>query len=276
MAAIDASGLLRPGLLAGVSLLLAPDPAEADFAGSLGEAVLAAYRGLGANVSVSAASSQVPLEEQDAATDLAVRDALADTPGVDVLVIDSAALLARAGASARASRKGDEGDGDQADGDEVDGDEVDGDEGDGDEAEGDEADGDRAHEPPDDQPHSALAACLQSAWVLTHSVFDLALLPQERGGRILYLAPRPGSGPHSEPVRAGLENLARTLSIEWARHGITAVTIAPGALTAAEEVAALAAYLGSSAGAYFSGCLLDLRGIEGSRQPPGSSPTATV
>ncbi len=42
---------------------------------------------------------------------------------------------------------------------------------------------------------------------------------------------------------------------------ITAVTIAPGAATTAGEVAALTAYLASPAGAYFSGCLLDLRGV---------------
>jgi hypothetical protein len=38
------------------------------------------------------------------------------------------------------------------------------------------------------------------------------------------------------------------------------VTIAPGTETGAGEVAALSAYLASPAGAYFSGCLLDLRG----------------
>ena len=72
--------------------------------------------------------------------------------------------------------------------------------------------------------------------------------------------PRPDAGEHAPAACAGLENLARTLSIEWARHGITTVTIAPGAETPAGEVAALTAYLASPAGAYFSGCLLDLRG----------------
>ena len=37
------------------------------------------------------------------------------------------------------------------------------------------------------------------------------------------------------------------------------VAIAPGEGTPAGEVAALCAYLASPAGAYFSGCLLDLR-----------------
>jgi citronellol/citronellal dehydrogenase len=106
---------------------------------------------------------------------------------------------------------------------------------------------------------AALGRCLQAAWTLTRAVFNLAFLPAQ-GGRVLYIAPRADAGTHSEPALAGLENLSRTLSIEWSRHGVTAVTIAPGRLTPPGEVAALAAYLASPAGAYFSGCLLDLRG----------------
>jgi NAD(P)-dependent dehydrogenase (short-subunit alcohol dehydrogenase family) len=109
----------------------------------------------------------------------------------------------------------------------------------------------------------ALRACLDATWNVTRAVMKLAFLPAERGGRIVLLAPRTDrlSPPErAEAARAGLENLARTLSVEWARHGVTAVTIAPGEGTAAGEVAALCAYLVSPAGAYFSGCLLDLRG----------------
>jgi NAD(P)-dependent dehydrogenase (short-subunit alcohol dehydrogenase family) len=97
-------------------------------------------------------------------------------------------------------------------------------------------------------------------------VAERAFLPgagreQARGGRIVYVAPAPQGGAHAEAARAGLENLSRTLSIEWARHQTTTVTIAPGDETAAQELAALVAYLASPAGAYFSGCLLDLRGV---------------
>jgi NAD(P)-dependent dehydrogenase (short-subunit alcohol dehydrogenase family) len=98
---------------------------------------------------------------------------------------------------------------------------------------------------------------------VTRAVVNRAFLLAERSppsGRIVYLAPASDAGEHAGAARAGLENLARTLSIEWARHGITLVTIAPGEATAAGEVAALCAYLASPAGAYFSGCLLDLRG----------------
>jgi NAD(P)-dependent dehydrogenase (short-subunit alcohol dehydrogenase family) len=109
-----------------------------------------------------------------------------------------------------------------------------------------------------------LRGCLDGAWDATRAVVNLAFLPAEptpSTRRIVYLAPpSPGAGEQADAARAGLENLARTLSTEWARHGITVVTIAPGEATTAGEVAALCAYLASPAGAYFSGCLLDLRG----------------
>ena len=98
---------------------------------------------------------------------------------------------------------------------------------------------------------------------MTRAVVNVAFLPREEGGRIVYLAPRPLSGAHAGAARAGLENLARTLSIEWARHAITAVAIAPGDRTTDDVLAALTAYLASPAGGYFSGCLLDLRGPDG-------------
>jgi NAD(P)-dependent dehydrogenase (short-subunit alcohol dehydrogenase family) len=106
-----------------------------------------------------------------------------------------------------------------------------------------------------------LNACLEGAWEATRAVVNDAFLPAERGGRIVYLAPAPGAGEQADAARAGLENLARTLSVEWARHEITIVTIALGDTTAAVEAAALTAYLASPAGAYFSGCQLDLRGV---------------
>ena len=105
-----------------------------------------------------------------------------------------------------------------------------------------------------------LHECLLGAWDATRGVVNGAFLHGGRGGRIVYLAPPPAAGPQAGVARAALENLARTLSTEWARHGITVVTIAPDDGTPAGEVAALCAYLASPAGAYFSGCLLDLRG----------------
>jgi len=113
----------------------------------------------------------------------------------------------------------------------------------------------------------ALDRCMELAWELTRAVVDSAPLSAGWAGRIIYIAPRRGAGAHADAARAGLENLARTLSIEWARHGVTTVAIAPGEDTPAEEIGALTAYLASPAGAYFSGCLLDLAG-------PGGTPVS--
>jgi NAD(P)-dependent dehydrogenase (short-subunit alcohol dehydrogenase family) len=112
---------------------------------------------------------------------------------------------------------------------------------------------------------AGLRACLDGAWQASHAVANAAFIEPRRPGRIVYVAPPSERGADAEggladAACAGLENLARTLSIEWARYQITAVAIAPGASTTGEEVAALCAYLASPAGAYFSGCLLDLRG----------------
>ena len=74
---------------------------------------------------------------------------------------------------------------------------------------------------------------------------------------IVLIAPPPGSA-HAEAARAGLENMARTLSIEWARRAIRPVAIAPSAATSPAEVAELVAFLASPAGGYYSGCRFDL------------------
>jgi NAD(P)-dependent dehydrogenase (short-subunit alcohol dehydrogenase family) len=216
MPTIDASQLLRPGLLEGVSILLAGAGPPDEQATSLGAAVHAACAGLGAAVyecSVRIALSD-GAEELEHRVQAALKDALADTDGVGTLVVDCAGAFMGAG--------------------------------------GDEPGGAR----------DSLRACLDLAWNVTHTVVNSAFLPGERGGRIVYLAPPADVGEHADAARAGLENLARTLSIEWARHAITTVAIAPGAAPA-REVAALTAYLASPAGAYFSGCLLDLRDIVG-------------
>jgi NAD(P)-dependent dehydrogenase (short-subunit alcohol dehydrogenase family) len=74
---------------------------------------------------------------------------------------------------------------------------------------------------------------------------------------IVLIAPPPGDV-HAEAARAGLENMARTLSIEWARRGIRPVAITPGRTTSPAEIAELVAFLASPAGAYYSGCRFDL------------------
>jgi NAD(P)-dependent dehydrogenase (short-subunit alcohol dehydrogenase family) len=112
------------------------------------------------------------------------------------------------------------------------------------------------------RPASAdgLRPTLDLAWVTVRAVANAAFLPAARGGKVMLVAP--GADPAGDSavagIRAATENLARTLSIEWARHGVTTVAITPGADTSEDELAALTAYLASPAGDYFSGCRLAL------------------
>lgn len=103
----------------------------------------------------------------------------------------------------------------------------------------------------------ALRACMDCAWSATRALVNHVFL-EAQAGRIVYLTPSAEQGQCAAAARAGLENLARTLSIEWARHAITAVAIAPESAACAGEVAALIAYIASPAGAYFSGCVLEV------------------
>jgi NAD(P)-dependent dehydrogenase (short-subunit alcohol dehydrogenase family) len=108
---------------------------------------------------------------------------------------------------------------------------------------------------------AALRACMDAVWNTTRAVATAAFLPPGKGGRIISIAPAGDGGPPAEAARAALENMSRTLSIEWSRHGVTAISVAPGARDAERDVPALVAFLASPAGAYYSGCQLDLRGV---------------
>jgi NAD(P)-dependent dehydrogenase (short-subunit alcohol dehydrogenase family) len=223
MSTIDASQLLRPGLLDGVSILLAGarvSTDDRDGHGAFAPAVRDACAELGGRVSDCALLDAASAQPEEGAIDEAAGRALAKVGSIDLLVVDGAGLFARAGARER----------------------------------GDDDAGASA------AARHALVACLDASWNVTRAVANRAFLSDSRGGRIVYLAPPTGAEEHADAARAGLENLARTLSIEWARHAITTVAVAPGAATATGEVAALTAYLASPAGAYFSGCQLDLRG----------------
>ena len=108
----------------------------------------------------------------------------------------------------------------------------------------------------------ALRAALDGAWVTTRAVANAAFIPDARGGRVINLAPTrsEGADPGREATRAALENMARTLSIEWARFGVRTTAILPGTLTDPADVAGLVAFLASDAGDYYSGCAFNLRG----------------
>ena len=104
-----------------------------------------------------------------------------------------------------------------------------------------------------------MQAVLDGAWLAIRPVATAAMI-ERGGGRIVLLAPRPRS-PEAEAARAGLENLARTLSVEWARFHVRPVAILPGATTSSAEVAELVAFLASPAGEYYSGCAFTLGAI---------------
>ncbi len=102
-----------------------------------------------------------------------------------------------------------------------------------------------------------LGVALESAWVAIRGVATGALIPAG-AGKVVLIGPRAGDQSFSGAARAALENLARTLSVEWARYGVTAVAIAPGAQTGDDELAELICFLVSPAGDYFSGCAFEL------------------
>ena len=110
----------------------------------------------------------------------------------------------------------------------------------------------------------ALRVALEDAWVVVREVAAGALIPGDGGGKVLLIAPRPDVGAFAEAACAALENLARTLSVEWARYGVTAAMIAPGSTTTDEQLAELVSFLVSKAGAYVSGCRLELGVVPGS------------
>jgi NAD(P)-dependent dehydrogenase (short-subunit alcohol dehydrogenase family) len=107
-----------------------------------------------------------------------------------------------------------------------------------------------------------LAAALQDAWDAVASAAPQSMIPAGHGGKVVLIAPRSGGGRYADAARAGLENLARTLSIEWARYGITVTAIAPGRTTREADVALLVAFLLSDAGGYYSGCRFEFGAVE--------------
>jgi citronellol/citronellal dehydrogenase len=140
-------------------------------------------------------------------------------------------------------------------------------------------------------------------WLMTHTVATKAFIPSG-GGRVLSVTLSPHNGMpgmvHSGAARAAVENMMRTLSIEWARFGIRLMALAAGQfdtetlrtkypkevveavpatvplgrLGTEEEWAWLVAYLASPAGDFFSGTVVTLDGARDNwfgSWPPGES-----
>jgi len=106
----------------------------------------------------------------------------------------------------------------------------------------------------------ALRAAADPAWAAARAAAEAAMIDAEAGGKVIVIGPAPGAGVHATATRAALENLVRTLSIEWSRHAIRTTAILPGDATSPEEVGAVVAFLASPAGDYYSGCVMDLGG----------------
>jgi citronellol/citronellal dehydrogenase len=130
---------------------------------------------------------------------------------------------------------------------------------------------------------------VQGTWQMTHAAATKAFIPQ-REGKVISVTLSPHRGMpgmvHSGAARAAVENMMRTLSIEWARFGIrlcavaagqfdtevlrtkypkevsenVARTVPLGRLGTPEEMAWLVAFLASPAGDFFSGAVLTIDG----------------
>ncbi len=109
-----------------------------------------------------------------------------------------------------------------------------------------------------DGGRNALQAALESMWDAIAAAATASLIPSGRGGKIVLIAPEADAGEHVEAARSAIENLARTLSTEWARYGITTTALTPGAGTRETDLATLVAFLLSEAGDYYSGTRLEL------------------
>jgi NAD(P)-dependent dehydrogenase (short-subunit alcohol dehydrogenase family) len=109
----------------------------------------------------------------------------------------------------------------------------------------------------------ALIAALERAWAAVREVATGALIEGDGPGKVVLLGPSADAGPLADSARDGLENLVRTLSVEWARYGITAVMVAPGPRTGDDVLAEVVAFLCSPGGEYLSGCRLEVGAVTG-------------
>jgi NAD(P)-dependent dehydrogenase (short-subunit alcohol dehydrogenase family) len=144
---------------------------------------------------------------------------------------------------------------------------------------------------------------VQGTWQMTHAAATKAFIPQ-RSGKVVSVTLSPHNGMpgmvHSGAARAAVENMMRTLSIEWARFGIRLCAVAAGQfdtevlrtkypaqvaenvhrtiplgrLGTPEEMAWMVAYLASPAGDFLSGCVITLDGARDNWFGPW--PPATV
>jgi citronellol/citronellal dehydrogenase len=128
---------------------------------------------------------------------------------------------------------------------------------------------------------------LDATWYVTTQVAARSMIPGGYG-KVLSITMSPRRGmpgmAHSSAARAAVESLTRTLAVEWGRHGVRVVAVAPGIvhteawerygldpaqvstvipagrLESADEVAATLAFLASPAGDYVTGTTIVVDG----------------
>jgi citronellol/citronellal dehydrogenase len=130
---------------------------------------------------------------------------------------------------------------------------------------------------------------VMGTWLMTYAAATKAFIPQD-GGKVLSVTLSPHNGMpgmvHSGAARAAVENMMRTLAIEWARFGIKTCALAAGQFATEtlltkypqvvvdnlersipigragrpEEMAWLVAYLASPAGDFVSGTTITIDG----------------
>jgi citronellol/citronellal dehydrogenase len=145
---------------------------------------------------------------------------------------------------------------------------------------------------------------VQGTWQMTHAAAEKACIPQ-RSGKVISVTLSPHHGMpgmvHSGAARAAVENMMRTLSIEWARFNITLCAVAAGQfdtevlrtkypkqvsenvartvplqrLGTPAEMAWMVAYLASTAGDFLSGCVVTVDGARDNWFGPWPPPGAT-
>ncbi|HEX3173335.1 MAG TPA: SDR family oxidoreductase [Solirubrobacterales bacterium] len=130
---------------------------------------------------------------------------------------------------------------------------------------------------------------VMGTWLMTHAAATRAFIPQG-GGKVLSVTLSPHNGMpgmvHSGAARAAVENMMRTLAIEWARFDVKLCALAAGQFATetlmtkypqvvidnlersiplgragrAEEMAWLVAYMASPAGDFVSGTTITIDG----------------
>ena len=145
---------------------------------------------------------------------------------------------------------------------------------------------------------------VEGTWLVTHAVATRAMIPSGRGGKVFSVTLSPHNGmpgmAHSGAARAAVENLMRTLAIEWARFDIRLLALAAGQfetqtlltkypkaivdriahtiplqrLGTEREWAQLVAYLASPAGDFFSGTVITMDGARDDWLGPWPPPQA--